>query len=212
MSKKYLRRYTDLPSLIYLLRKRKITLDPESWDDTNDSHLLRSYLQKNRLKSVLALCFIQVAERYHHWRVFANGSSGVCTRFKRSEILNAVKKKNGLLARPVKFLKLNEMNGHRLAIEELPFSKRYPFQDEKEFRMVFGSKTVKHSKFDIDIPLSCIAGVTLSPWLHPDMFDHIVRTIKSIEGCGGVKIVRSTLINNEDWKRFGESATPPIAK
>ena len=33
MSGDYLRRYTDLTGLIYLLRKRKLTLlDPSSWD------------------------------------------------------------------------------------------------------------------------------------------------------------------------------------
>jgi hypothetical protein len=34
----YLRRYTDIPALVYLLAERKITLvDPQSWDDANDS-------------------------------------------------------------------------------------------------------------------------------------------------------------------------------
>jgi hypothetical protein len=38
MSEDYLRRYTDLTALIYLLHQRKITLlDPSSWDDKNDS-------------------------------------------------------------------------------------------------------------------------------------------------------------------------------
>ena len=39
---KYLRRYTDLPAVFYLLRQRKLTLlDPASWNDKNDSVLLR---------------------------------------------------------------------------------------------------------------------------------------------------------------------------
>jgi hypothetical protein len=44
MSEDYLRRYTDLTALIYLLHKRKITLlDPASWDDKNDSFYLSKY-------------------------------------------------------------------------------------------------------------------------------------------------------------------------
>jgi hypothetical protein len=44
MSGDYLRRYTDLTALIYLLRKRKLTLlDPSSWDDSNDSYYLTLY-------------------------------------------------------------------------------------------------------------------------------------------------------------------------
>src|SRR5438046_430793 len=37
----YLRRYTDLPALLHILRKQQITLlDPQNWDDTNDSYFL----------------------------------------------------------------------------------------------------------------------------------------------------------------------------
>ena len=79
MSENYLRRYTDLTALIYLLHKRKITLlDPASWDDKNDSHYLTQYKEKRKLKSVLALCLMQSDERYHHWSVFTPGPSGVC--------------------------------------------------------------------------------------------------------------------------------------
>jgi len=39
-----LRRYTDLPELLYMLRNKKITLlNPANWDDRNDSHYLHLY-------------------------------------------------------------------------------------------------------------------------------------------------------------------------
>ncbi len=80
MREAFLRRYTDLPALIYLLNERKITLlDPKSWDDQNDAYFLALYKEKKNLRSVLALCFSQAPETYHHWRVFASGSSGACT-------------------------------------------------------------------------------------------------------------------------------------
>jgi hypothetical protein len=85
VSTNYLRRYTDIPALISVLSERKITLlDPASWDDKNDSRFLALYKDKEKLQSVLALCFTQTDEMYHHWRVFANGSAGVCIRFDRS--------------------------------------------------------------------------------------------------------------------------------
>lgn len=88
MAESYLRRYTDIPALVYLLTERKITLvDPQSWDDANDSYYLSLYREKKKLGSVLALCFTQTSERYHHWRVFAHGSGGVCVSFKRSELV-----------------------------------------------------------------------------------------------------------------------------
>jgi hypothetical protein len=204
----HLRRYTDIPALVYLLRKRKLTLlDPQSWDDRNDSHYLRLYREKKKLESVLALCFTQARETYHHWRVFANGSSGVCIRFKRSELLKAVKKQPDLRTGTVRYLKLTEMRDKTLAIRELPFLKRYPFEDENEFRMIYESKTVRRSKLDIAIPLSSIERVTLSPWLQEALAFHVKRVLKSIRGCSELEIARSTLVNNEEWKNLGECAT-----
>src|SRR5712691_8091529 len=107
MQSSRLRRYTDIPALIYLLSVRQITLlDPQSWDDKNDSHYLRLYREKKNLKTVLAVCFAQASETYHHWRVFAPGSSGICICFKRADLLAAVKRRVGLLHRDVDYLTL----------------------------------------------------------------------------------------------------------
>lgn len=204
--RKYLRRYTDIPSLIYLLSERRITLfDPETWDDKNDSHFLRLYREKTRLQSVLALCFTQASETYHHWRVFANGSSGACIGFKRQQLLAVVKKQVGVRIGAVKYLKMKEMESMNLTTRELPFLKRYPFEHENEFRIIYESNK-KLASFDIPIPLSCIDRITLSPWLNQALSKHVKRVLWAIKGCPDLKIVRSTLISNEDWKRFGDSA------
>lgn len=207
MSDTYLRRYTDIPALIYLLNERKITLlDPQSWDDSNDSYYLTLYREKKKLESVLALCFTQASETYHNWRVFANGPSGVCIRFKRSELLKAVRRQPGLRAGTVTYLTLDEIRNKTLAIGHLPFLKRSAFAHEKEFRMIYESKKEKMSKLDIAVPLSCIHRITLSPWVHPALSPHIKRILRSIKGCGALEIVRSTLIGNMEWKNLGESA------
>jgi len=45
--KRFLRRYTDIPALIYLLRQRKITLlNPGTWEDKNDTHYLSIYKRR----------------------------------------------------------------------------------------------------------------------------------------------------------------------
>jgi hypothetical protein len=204
---KYLRRYTDLPALIYLLTERKITLlDPQSWDDSNDSHYLAIYREKKNLKSVLAVCFTQADETYHHWRVFAAGSGGVCIKFIRSKVLKAVKQQSDLRTGSVKYLKLAETRGKTLKVRDLPFLKRYAFEDEDEFRIIYKSKAKRLPKLDIDIPLSCIDRIMLSPWIHRDLADHVKRMIRSFQGCSGLKIVRSTLIGNEEWKNLGEDS------
>ena len=126
MSSTYLRRYTDLTALIFMLHEKKIILlDPESWDDSNDSHYLSVYKEKRNLKSVLALRFSETGETYHHWRVFANGSSGVCIKFKRGSFLKALKKQPGLRMRQVRYLTLDEIKAMTVSVKDLPFLKRY---------------------------------------------------------------------------------------
>ena len=204
MTSNYLRRYSNLPALIYLLTERKLTvLDPQSWDDSNDSHYLALYRERKSLKSVLAVCFTQADETYHHWRIFAPGSGGVCIRFIRSKVLRAVKKQTDLRTGPVRYLTLSELRAERLRVRDLPFLKRYAFEQESEFRIIHESRARRLPKLDIDIPLSSIDRVTLSPWIHPDLADHVKKTIRSIPGCSGMSIVRSTLIGNEEWKSFG---------
>jgi hypothetical protein len=207
MTRKFLRRYTDLPALIYLLRERVITLlDPQSWDDSNDSYYLGLYKEKKELGSVLALCFTQAAETYHHWRVFANGSSGICITFHRTELLDAVRKLGDVRSRNVKYLKLTEIRNETLKTEDLPFLKRFAFEHEDEYRMIYESPNKSVAHLDVRVPLSCIDRITLSPWIHEALSRHVKETLWSIEDCGNLKIVRSTLISNEEWKNLGESA------
>lgn len=207
MSERHLRRYTNIPALIYLLRKRSITLlDPRSWTDSNDSYYLTLYRDKKGLKSVLALCFTEVNETYHHWSVFAAGSSGICIRFKRSHLLRSLRSQEGLRAQSVRYLTVNEINKKRLAVEDLPFLKRYPYEQENEFRIIFESKMERKSRLDIAISLSSIDKITLSPWIHPALSGELKAVLKSIEGCKSLRVVRSTLIGNEEWKIAGEQA------
>jgi hypothetical protein len=68
------RRYTNLASLLHILRNRRLTLlSPETWDDKNDAFFLAEYKRIKELKTVLALCIAVREETYHHWQVFSHG-------------------------------------------------------------------------------------------------------------------------------------------
>ena len=205
--KQPLRRYTNIPALIYLLRERKITLlDPASWDDKNDSYFLSLYREKRDLTSVLALCFTPANETYHHWRVFADGSSGACISFDQAKLLKAVKKQVGVTAKAVQYLTLADIRDMKVKTRALPFLKRSAYGDEREFRIIYQSSTRKDGSLDVAIPLACIERITLSPWIPTALSDHLKSTIKEIDGCSAMKVYRSTLISNENWKTLGESA------
>ncbi|WP_421671453.1 DUF2971 domain-containing protein [Rahnella sp. EDr1-12] len=208
MRKVSYRRYTDLPALIQILTNRKLTLlDPSFWDDKNDSYFLATYKEKKELQSVLALCFTKESETYHHWRVFSSGASGVCVNFDSEKLETAFSKAKGVKFQEVTYLALKELRDNRPTIARLPFVKRIPYKHEKEFRALWESESDKAFSLDVPIDISSITRITLSPWMHPSLRVNVVKLLKMIDGCKSIPIVRSTLIENTQWKSYGTSAT-----
>jgi hypothetical protein len=199
-----LRRYTDLSTLFYLLAECRLTLlNPNRWDDKNDSYCLRQFRKAKGHKTVFALCFVQSSERYHLWKVFGAGTSGVRIKFRRKVLLGAVDKVRGLRHGEVQYLKLKELNGS-FKPERLPFLKRYGFLGEDEYRLVYGSDK-DLPKFDIDIPPDCIESVKLNPWLNIELFEHVKNAIRKVDSrWKNLEVVRSSLIDNERWRDFAD--------
>ncbi len=203
----FLRRYTDLPALLHLLSTKKLTLlDPKTWDDSNDSHYLSLYKQKKNCKTVLALCFSQAAETYHHWRVFSGSSSGICVLFDRQPLLKALQSEVGVQVGEVNYLTLSKARRRKPKTEELPFIKRFAFIDESEYRVVFESADEVLPSKPIPVSLASIRSISLSPWLHESLAQATKDAIHSIDGCSRLKVFRSTLVSNEEWKAIGGNA------
>jgi len=200
-------RYTELPQLVHMLTHRELTLlDPVYWDDKNDSRFITLYREKCGFKSVLALCFARSEETYHHWRVFAPGSSGVKIQFDEEKLKDSIQCIKGLKFQDIEYLTIRNLKSHPIAKEMLPFLKRYPFHPEKEARLLWESKTEEKSSLAVPIDISAITSITLSPWLHPSLTVGIKSLLKRIEGCSKLSIWKSTLIGNTDWLKYGESA------
>lgn len=201
-------RYTELPALIHLLTHRALTLlDPMSWDDKNDSSFITLYREKCELKSVLALCFSKAPETYHHWRVFAPGSSGVRIQFDETLLRSAASRIPDLRFQEVEYLTIKQLRVQAVPKNKLPFLKRYPFQPEQEMRLLWESATEERRNLPVLIDLTAIVRITLSPWLHPSLVDDVKALIKRIDGCSSIKICQSTLISNDEWLKCGETAT-----
>jgi hypothetical protein len=208
VSENYLKRFTNLPALIYLLTNRSITLlDPKSWDDTNDSHYLSIYKDVKSLKTVLALCFTEASETYHHWRVFADSASGVCITFNRDKLLRDLRGKSGVRFGSVDYLTLTAMRKMKNIQDQLPFIKRHGFHDEREFRIIYEDKNNTMTTRDVEIPLTRIERITLSPWLPKALDASVKDTIHAIPGCEKIKIARSTLVSNTEWKKLASKVS-----
>jgi hypothetical protein len=203
----YLRRYTDLPALLYMLRRKKLSLlSPDSWDDKNDSHFIELYRERRALPTVLPLCFTEKGETYHHWRVFSSGSGGICIKFHRVALLEHLSKFKGVRFGVAKYAMMDRLRNQPPALDDLPFLKRYAFRDEDEFRVIYeGMKTKRETK-DFPLPFSCIAKISISPWAPELLGIAITETIKGIPGCEQLQVGRSSLINNKEWKRIGANA------
>ena len=204
--KSSLRRYTELPFLVDYLRTQELALlNPTSWDDRNDSYYIERFVAAHELKEAYALCLAESAETYHHWRVFSHGSGGVCIEFDKEKFVENALKVPGLRAESVQYRTIKQLRASAPAQAELPFLKRYAFIHENEFRLFLGADTIASEIFRLKMPLTSIDRITLSPWLPSSVADNVKKTIKAIAGCSNIKIYKSTLVENEDWKKFAEN-------
>ena len=203
----FLNRYTSFASLLAMLQRREITLlSPSLWEDRNDAFYMGEYKSRKQLKTLVALCFSQAEETYHHWRVFTHGADGVCITFRRAPLLNALK---DLRTGAVTYRKIADLPRFKPKLEQLPFLKRAPYEDEREFRLIYEDKKIEAETKSFPIPLSCISRVTLNPWLAPPLAAAMKSAIKQISGCSGLKVYQTTLLENETWKK---AAMPPNAR
>jgi hypothetical protein len=197
-----LRRYTSLAALLALLQDKKLTLlSPSLWEDRNDAFYMGEYKTKKDLQTLLALCFTESDETYHHWRVFTHGSDGVCIHFKREALLAALPIGHQLVAGPVTYRKINDLPRLKPRLEQLPFLKRQPYSDECEFRLVYEDKKLEMETKAFPLSVRTIARVTLNPWLSAPLAAAVKRAIKSTPGCAPLKVYQTTLLENERWKR-----------
>ena len=197
-----LRRYTSLASLLALLQDKKLTLlSPSLWEDRNDAFYMSEYKSKKGLKTLLALCFSESDETYHHWRVFTHGADGVCIHFKREALLAALPIGHQFTAGPVTYRKIADLPRLKPRLEQLPFLKRQPYSDEREFRLVYEDKREEMEAKAFALSIRTIARVTLNPWLSPPLAQAVKRAIKSVPGCAQLKVYQTTLLENESWKK-----------
>ncbi len=208
-----LNRFTTLPVLLDLLtRKRLVLLDPASWDDKNDSHILLEYKKKRGIKSLCALCFSHGDETIHHWKTFADGISGCCIQFHAEKLLTCFESSPGIRHGPVRYRKLSGVDASSIAISQIPFTKRWPYRCEEEFRIIReGSDNAGF--FEVDVDLRSIHKITISQRMPAQVYSTIRDLLRTEFKNPDQRISRSTLYQNDVWiNRFklACSSKPPF--
>lgn len=198
------RRYTNLSSTIHILKSKSITLlNPATWDDKNDAYFMSEYKRLKKAKSVLALCFAEQNETYHHWRVFSPGSDGVCIEFNKDKLMSTIAQTENVVSGKMNYKLIKDIKtSEDIDVDGLPFIKRWPFRDEREFRLVFTSMNEKIEFKDYKINIESIKRITLSPWTPKTLAVSIKSVLKEINGCSKLKIYKSSLIDNAEWKHI----------
>jgi hypothetical protein len=118
-----------------------------------------------------------------------------------------LKKDGNVRAELVKYTKLEDLQRKQaIACDELPFLKRWPYGDEREFRVVYTNLSETVAAKDYPIALSSIRRITLSPWMPRVLSASVKAALRSIDGCSRLNVFQSTLVSNELWKKFTEKA------
>lgn len=196
---KHLNRYTTLPVLLDMLkRKCLVLLDPESWEDKNDSEILMVYKKRKRIQRLFALCFSQGDETIHHWRTFADGTSGCCVEFDPQKLIDLLKTIEGARYGTVTYRKLKDLKNGTIDVEDIPFTKRWPYRCEEEFRVIWEGRTTNDC-YEIPFNLRIINKITISQRMPDQVYETIREYLRDAFNHPEKRINRSTLYHNRVW-------------
>jgi len=197
-----LNRFTTLPVLLDLLQRQKLTLlDPKSWEDKNDSEIILEYKSKKKIKNLFAICLSHGDETIHHWKTFSNGSSGCLIEFDAQELFAIIDKIPNLKHKEVTYRKLSDIESKntKLKVDDIPFTKRWPYRCEEEYRIIVESDDETQKVFDIEITLDIIKRITINQQMPEIIYKTIKGYLKNLKGNPESRINRSTLFENKRW-------------
>lgn len=206
MDKKIIRlkRFTTLPVLLdFLQRKKLVLLDPQLWDDRNDSEIILEYKKRKDLKNLFAVCFTHGDETVHHWKTFSDGPSGCVIEFNAQKLFKLIDEIPDLRHKKVNYVKLRDIEhkDFEMDTEEIPFTKRWPYRCEEEYRIIVENNDDNLSLFEIEVPLSIINKITISQQMPKQIYETIKTNLNKVEGHESKRINRSTLYENARWLR-----------
>ncbi len=135
----------------------------------------------------------------HPWKAFADSSSGCYLKIDSDNINRKISNNDGFRQGEVKYIKMWDLKKETISINDIPFLKRWPYRDEKEYRYIFESDEEK-GKVAIPIGLDDIISITFSEKMPEHTFSAIKDMIKFRYKIS--RIYRTTIYKNEIWIEF----------
>lgn len=169
--------------------------NPSNWRDKNDAELIKLYLKIESEKSVGVACFMQEDETIYHWMAFSkrkNLKDACCIEFDKEKLLDCLKPPKNFVFQSVQYDTLAEVSFDEP--RELLFTKRWPYRNEQEFRIV---RLKGRGKIDVK---NAIKRITLGP--KPDLsYDEFCERRDEIRNIFGIKcdINQSSILENDIW-------------
>jgi hypothetical protein len=196
---KKLNRFTSLPVLLDLLQRKKLTfLNPNLWEDKNDTEVILEYKRRKKIKNLFALCFTDNDETVHHWKTFSNGPSGCIIEFDYKLLMGALKNTPKVKHGKVEYLKIIDIENNVIPVDKMPFTKRWPYRCEEEYRIIIETNQ-NVDFFEVDIPLEVIKKITISQQMPSQIYNTIKNHLREAQGNPESKIVKSSLYENKTW-------------
>ena len=179
-----------MPPSIYLLHSTLIV-------SRSEARLKSFQLFSGNAPNLFAKCFATGSETVHHWKAYANGVSGCCVEFRYNSFIKALRNINGIRYGDVKYKKLYEAEWETIPSIDIPFTKRFAFRYEKEFRILWEGKISKDF-FEVEIDPVVIQKITLSHNMPAGVVGAVKDVCRDIAGKH-IKINHSTLYRNSRW-------------
>lgn len=198
---KKLNHYTTLPVLLNMLRCPQLFLgDPNRWEDKNDREFMDVYKQQKKLKSLFALCFSSTSETVYHWKAFASGIGGCCIEFDRVELEKQLKLCKGIQYKFVTYKTIKDVTTNGINEEDIPFTKRVPYNCENEYRIIWEGDTVD-TVHKIKLDLKAIKKITISGEMPKEIYTMVEAYLKELclKDNPSLTINQSTLYENHEW-------------
>ena len=197
-----LNHFTTFDAVIGIIKTGLRFSTGQSWEDKNDLRLLELYRKITNNQDVKVLCFLNDDETIYHWKAYQTGkcSSDICCiEFDKKKLLSHFSTNSNYICEEVQYATIADVEFDNP--RKLLFTKRWPYRNEKEFRIVQikGNNNV----FVND----AITRITLSQELCKEEYNLRVKVLKQLLKKKSVKYNQSTIMENEIWINKAELGT-----